>query len=116
MTIDPSSGSATSLMFCRIGLGLREGTTPPTIPNAASSPSRLHKAFMRLPRVKPDLTSHPSGRPRPLLWGCIVFYTVRRESNFTVVFFEARPHRCGQPQSASNKPMIPKELPGDNVP
>src|SRR4051794_19373403 len=47
--VDPSSASATSLTFWRIGLGLRVGTTPLTIPNAASNPSRLHRAFMRSP-------------------------------------------------------------------
>ena len=50
---EPSSGSATSLTFWRIGLGLRAGTTPLTIPNAASNPSRLHKAFMRISPPEP---------------------------------------------------------------
>ncbi len=45
--VEPSSESATSFTLCKIGFGLRAGTTPPTIPNAASSPSRLHRAFMR---------------------------------------------------------------------
>jgi len=39
------------LTFWRIGLGLRAGTTPLTIANALSNPSRLQKALMRFPRM-----------------------------------------------------------------
>src|SRR3954451_21171140 len=60
--IDPSSGSATSLTFWRIGLGLRAGTTPPTIPNPASNPSRLHRAFMLVD--SPALAESGSARRR----------------------------------------------------
>ncbi len=52
MSTEPPSGSAASLTLWRIGLGLRAGTTPPTIANAASNPSRLHRAFIgRIPRL-----------------------------------------------------------------
>ena len=47
MSTEPSSASAMSLTFWRIGLGLRAGTTPLTIPNAVSNASRLHKALIR---------------------------------------------------------------------
>ena len=49
---EPSSASAISLTFWRIGLGLRTGTTPLTIANAVSKPSRLHNALMRFPRLE----------------------------------------------------------------
>ena len=48
---EPSSSSTISLMFWRIGLGLRTGTTPLTIANAVSKPSRLQNALMRFPRM-----------------------------------------------------------------
>ena len=51
ISTEPSSSSAISFTFWRIGLGLRAGTTPLTIANALSNPSRLQKALMRFPRM-----------------------------------------------------------------
>jgi hypothetical protein len=51
MSTEPSSSSTSSFTFSKMGLGLRAGSTPLTIPKALSNPSRLQKALIRLPRT-----------------------------------------------------------------
>ncbi len=50
-----SPAAACSLTFCRIGLGVRDGTTPLTVANAAAIAAREHFTFMRgNPEVRRD--------------------------------------------------------------
>ena len=55
---EPSSPSAISLTFWRIGLD-SAGTTPLTMAKAVSSPSRLQKALMRFPQAQVGPTRRP---------------------------------------------------------
>ncbi len=138
--IEPSSPSATSLTFWRIGFGLRVGTTPLTIPNAASNPSRLHRAFMRCPRTRTirggvyALYAYVSRQRTAWIassawtrWFADRATRFRMGDNPTEALLLKREGRYKPPSSSESEPragdgdrnppgkaMIPKKLPGHN--
>ena len=99
MRTEPSSASAISLTFWRIGLGLRAGTTPLTSPNAVSKPSRLHKALTQ---------SAPNG---------LFQSTPQKEKGENIAVSVERPgiRPWITARGRSNKTMIPKTLAEHNV-
>ena len=96
MSTEPSSASAMSLTFWRIGLGLRAGTTPLTIPNAVSNASRLHKALIRFPVFRSAPGAQVGRKARPVTPLCFHPLPAQRPGKHRSPFASSAEFRLGR--------------------